>query len=258
MKFPFAPRCFCPDLESLHEAIPDHEFHHLLHVLRLSEGDAVVLFDGKGRYQTAHIVRRDKRRCELEAASAAALAPPPTPQITAGLAIAKHEAWHEQLALCVALGVSVIQPIVSERVEVRIREQEIEEKMSKWERVLIESAKQCASFYLPRLERPLGVEEFVSRAVESRHMIVASLEEGARPLGYFFDQVKHSSFVLLIGPEGDFSLREYALARDHGFWAVSLGSAILRCPVALTVLLSQLRYAFEDWERRKGARLGLV
>jgi 16S rRNA (uracil1498-N3)-methyltransferase len=239
-----APRCYCADLEKLHEAVSDHERHHLLHVLRLRAGDAVLLFDGKGRHRLASITLLDKKQFVLESTSAIEVAPQLSPCIFAALAIPKHDAWHEQLALCVALGVSVIQPIVSERVEMRIGERGIEEKMSKWERVLIESAKQCASFYLPRLERPMDFEKFVELPLQVGFKLIASLEANARPLREYLGKRSSPDFAVLIGPEGDFSPREYGLASEHGYLPVSMGASILRCPVALTVLLSQIRYAF--------------
>ncbi len=238
------PRCYCADLETLHEAIPDHERHHLLHVLRLRTGDEVLLFDGKGRHRLASIAFLDKKQFVLKPASPIEEAPQSSLHILAALAIAKHEAWHEQLALCVALGVSVIQPILSERVEARFSETQIQEKMEKWQRVLIESAKQCASFYLPRLERPMGFEKFVGLPLQVGCKFIASLEANAKPLREYLSRGSHTDFAVLIGPEGDFSSREYALASEHGYLPISLGSSILRCPVALTVLLSQIRYAF--------------
>jgi 16S rRNA (uracil1498-N3)-methyltransferase len=243
---PPAPRCYCPDLARLHDAVSESERHHLLHVLRLKEGDPLLLFDGAGHTQAAHIMRLDKKNFILAPAAPPQTYLRPAPSIIAALAIPKHDAWQEQLTLSVPLGISILQPLITARTETRLSAKQIQEKMGKWRRVLIESAKQSASAHIPELRPPIPFETYLQTSSPNTLSFVASLEETSKPIREILDPLTAppASISILIGPEGDFTPQEYASSYQHGYKAISLGSLILRCPLALAVIISQIRYRF--------------
>ncbi|MCS7063688.1 MAG: 16S rRNA (uracil(1498)-N(3))-methyltransferase [Methylacidiphilales bacterium] len=235
-------RAFCPHLHATPLTLPESEYHHLIHVLRVRPHHRAVLFNIQGQYLLAEITAVKKKHLSLTPLTPIRQYTLPPPRISAALALPKQDAWHDQLALSVPLGVHHIQPLLTARSEMHLSEKNLPNKIQKWHRILIESAKQSASFHIPTLSPPQPFHTFLSSSTASTK-IIASLEPHSKPLRDVLPTTT-DSISLLIGPEGDFTPEEYTEAYRHGYQPVSLGHSVLRCPLALSVLLSQIRFLF--------------
>jgi 16S rRNA (uracil1498-N3)-methyltransferase len=243
------------------------EAHHARDVLRMKHGEKAVLFNGRGREITAEIVdlaRDEIRFRKLHQAET----PPLRCRITLGQAIPKGKNMDLIVQKAVEIGASEIAPLISERTTVDIDQKEATRKQAKWQQVAIEAAKQCGQNWLPQVKPPRKLPEFFAdidvatglRPVRNRETshsdvattfnlrLIGSLQSDARHLKKILADYSSehgqlpSSVLMLVGPEGDFTPAELALARSHGCQPLTLGPIVLRVETAALYCLSILSY----------------
>ena len=265
-RFYISPENWNPDALTLSGS----EAHHCRDVLRMTHGDKAVLFNGRGIEITAEIVDLDGGQVRLRKLHESS-----TPllrcRITLGQAIPKRKNMELIVQKAVEVGASEIAPIISERTIVDLGAAEAEQKQAKWQAVAIEAAKQCGQNWLPHVHTPRKLKEFLEsveagaspaqRAVsqptrlplqknDSRYdlQLIGSLQPDAlhlkKILADFSSEHRYlpSSVLMLIGPEGDFTPAELALALSHGCRPITLGPIILRVETAAIYCLSILSY----------------
>jgi 16S rRNA (uracil1498-N3)-methyltransferase len=257
-RFYIAPEHWNPDTLVLRGS----EAHHARDVLRMKRGDRVVLFNGRGREVTAEII--DLGRDEIRLGKLHETETPPLRcRITLGQAIPKGKNMDLIVQKAVEIGAAEIAPLISERTIVDLDAKEGEQKRTKWQQVAIEAAKQSGQNWLPTVHAPLKLKDFFSgvatglRPVHTSHSDVAtsfdlrligSLQPDAvhlkRILSDYVDQHRDrpTSVLMLVGPEGDFTPAELALAKTHGCVPITLGPIILRVETAAIYCLSVLSY----------------
>ena len=150
----------------------------------------------------------------------------------------------------VEIGASEIAPIISDRTIVHVDSKSAGQKQSKWQQIAVEAAKQCGQNWLPHVHAPRKLSEFLSVAREKPFdlQLIGSLQPGAhhlkKVLADYSSEHQHrpESVLMLVGPEGDFTPAELALARRHGCQPITLGPIILRVETAAIYCLSILSY----------------
>jgi 16S rRNA (uracil1498-N3)-methyltransferase len=247
-RFYIAPENWNPDALSLHSA----EAHHARDVLRLKSGDKVVVFNGQGREITAEIVDVAKNEVRLRKLHVTET-PPLRCRIALAQAIPKGKNMDLIVQKAVEIGAAEIFPLISERTIVDLDPKEAAQKREKWQTIAIEAAKQCGQNWLPQVHEPQKLKSFFAVAPAFDFGLIGSLQPGAMHLkkiladyaaehGKTEDQVRPSSVLMLIGPEGDFTPAELALARSHGCLPLTLGPIVLRVETAAIYCLSILSY----------------
>ena len=137
------------------------EAHHARDVLRLTVGDQVVLFDGRGRERTAEISEIGRREMRLRVLQEKE-APTRPCRITLAQAIPKGKNMDLIVQKAVELGAAEIIPLISERTVVSLdSKKDREKKQAKWEQIAIEAMKQCGQSWLPEIRPPMGLSEFL-------------------------------------------------------------------------------------------------
>lgn len=220
-------------------ALSGDEAKHCSRVLRAKVGDFISVFDGEGRSAEAEIrsVARDRVALRL---GEFVVEPPPAVEVVLAQAVIKGKAMDWLLQKAVELGVSGIQPLATRHAVVHPGEG----KEEKWQRVVLESCKQCGRSRMPRVSPVLEFGDFLKKTPRETR-IIASLEAEAKPLrGVLSKMEGKGKLIVLVGPEGDFSPEEYAASLDFGCLPVSLGSAVLRSETAAIYCLSAATYAF--------------
>src|SRR6266542_4848234 len=139
-------------------ALSGAEAHHARDVLRMKQGEKLVLFNGRGREITAEIVDvsdeiRLRRLHEAET-------PPLKCRIILGQAIPKAKNMELIVQKAVEIGAAEIAPIISDRTIVQVDPENATQKQSKWQQIAIEAAKQCGQNWLPRVRAPRKLPEF--------------------------------------------------------------------------------------------------
>jgi 16S rRNA (uracil1498-N3)-methyltransferase len=225
------------------------EAHHAREVLRMKAGEKLVLFNGQGREITAEIVDLSGAELRLRKLHEAETQPLQC-RIVLGQAIPKGKNMELIVQKAVEIGAAEIAPIISDRTIVQIDSESAAQKQSKWRQIAIEAAKQSGQNWLPRVHTPRKLAEFFSMASEQSFdlRLIGSLQPDARHLKKILadyskeHELRPSSVLMLIGPEGDFTPAELSLARRHGCQPITLGPIILRVETASIYCLSILSY----------------
>ncbi|MBA2431770.1 MAG: 16S rRNA (uracil(1498)-N(3))-methyltransferase [Chthoniobacterales bacterium] len=238
-RFYIAPNEWNPDALVL----TGSEAHHARNVLRLAEGDKVVLFNGRGREITAAVTGTASRTVALRKLHESA-----TPllrcRITLAQAIPKGKNMDLIVQKAVEIGASEIAPILSDRTIVRLDEDDVAQKQAKWQTVAIEAAKQCGQNWLPQVAPPCTLAQFFAERHKFDLQLIGSLQSDTLHLKQVLSAYgnRPESVLMLIGPEGDFTPAELNLARRHGCRPITLGPIILRVETAAIYCLSVLSY----------------
>ena len=238
-RFYIPPSAWRLDRPSLDAA----EAHHAKDVLRLGVGDRITIFNGRGVEVLAEIVRFGKEGADLSMIQKHQTPPLPC-AITLGQAVPKGKNMDLIVEKATELGAVAIAPLLSERTVVQASAGEAERKAQKWQRVVIEAAKQCGQNWLPTVSTPRTPKDFFAAAEQFDLMLIASLQPGSLPIKRVLGemQVKPSKVLILVGPEGDFTPAEISMAISNGCRPVTLGPIILRTETAAIYSLSVLSH----------------
>ncbi len=260
-RFYIAPEDWDPDALTL----TGSEAHHARNVLRMERRAKLVAFDGQGHEITAEVVDLAGDEIRLRKLHEART-PPLKCRITLGQAIPKGKNMDLIVQKAVEIGASEIFPLISDRTIVDLDPKEAAQKQSKWQQVAIEAAKQCGQNWLPQVRMAQKLSDFFADDIvaalvpsaESKDRrltpaplqlrLIGSLQSDAQDLKKILAQYTSEhrrlppSVLMLIGPEGDFTPAELALARSQGCVPITLGPIILRVETAAIYCLSILSY----------------
>lgn len=223
------------------------EAHHALQVLRIQPGECVQVLDGAGHRLRCRVESAGRRTVSLAVLEREEVAAPRF-EITLMQALPKGKAAETIVEKATELGVSRIVPLISERVVVRLEADEAGLKAAKWRLVAIGAMKQCGLPWLPQIEAPVRLQEYLARPQRFELSLVASLQPGARhPREYLAAyQAEHgrrpASVGVWIGPEGDFTPEEVQAIETAGARPITLGPNVLRADTAAIYCLSILNY----------------
>lgn len=224
-------------------SLTDDEAAHCGRVMRKQPGDRIEIFDGEGRVAVSEITKVTKSIVEAQILSESRVEPFAT-AIHLFPALIKAEPFEWLLEKAVELGAASVQPVITERTVIHLDASQAEKKLAKWRRHMIESAKQCHTPFVPRLEAPKTFRSLVS-SIEAPLKLIPALSEHSRTLKQIMPASPPASIAVLIGPEGDFTAEEEAEAQQAGFVPVTLGPLVLRAETAaistLAILGHELR-----------------
>ncbi|MDG9926480.1 MULTISPECIES: 16S rRNA (uracil(1498)-N(3))-methyltransferase [unclassified Pseudomonas] len=221
--------------------LPEAQAHYIGRVLRHAAGDAVQLFDGSGREYLGELVEVGKKTVRVELREQLdGLAESPL-HIHLGQGLSRGERMDWAIQKATELGVTEITPIVSERCEVRLKDERADKRLAHWRQVAISACEQCGRSVLPTIHAPQTLAEWQA-GVQAElklvlHPVAAPLESHAKP----------QTLAFLIGPEGGLTDAEVEQAKGAGFQAARLGPRVLRTETAPVVALSVAQQLWGDF-----------
>jgi 16S rRNA (uracil1498-N3)-methyltransferase len=231
-----------PEWNAASPALDAGESHHALDVLRLEEGERVVVFDGQGGEATAQISAIQAKRAHLKLMSRSKSQALPC-AITLAQAVPKGKNMEFIIQKSVELGAARIAPLLSDRTVVQLDADDVDKKRQKWHETALEACKQCGQNWIPEIATPKSVKAFFDGGDKYDLMLIASLQPDARKIkDVLAEYPAVRSALVLVGPEGDFTPAELALAKSHGCRPVTLGPIILRTETAALYCLSVLAH----------------
>ena len=208
--------------------LPEEEAGHCIRVLRLTEGDEILLTDGKGFFFKAAISRAHPKHCEVNILEQ--WEQPALWNFNLHIAVAptKNMDRNEWLAeKATEIGFDELTFL-----NCRFSERKVI-KTERIEKILVSAIKQSLKARLPRLNEMTDFNSFIEKDFSGQKFI-AHCYEGEKPL--LKDVLKKGEDTLvLIGPEGDFSEEEVKKAIEKGFIPISLGKSRLRTETAALV-----------------------
>lgn len=208
--------------------LTEEESKHAVRVLRLSQGDQVTLVDGIGGWYDAEILDPHPKRTTLRILRVAENYEKPAYSLHVAVAPTKNiDRFEWFLEKATEVGVQEITPIISARSERK------EVKPDRLNKVLVAAMKQSLKAYLPKLHPAMSLQQFFDQTKEAKDVIktIAHCADGQKQYLQAICQPQ-SKYLILIGPEGDFSDQEIEQALALGYQPVSLGNSRLRTETA--------------------------
>lgn len=216
---------YTPDIIGEKYTLEESESKHCVRVLRYSKGDQLVMVDGKGGRYQAVITDPNPKRCAVEIFRAVPNFEKRNYRLHMAVAPTKNiDRFEWFLEKATEIGIDEITPLLCEHSERK------QIKIDRLEKVMVAAMKQSLKAFLPKLNNLTNFDSFLKNT-NFKNRFIAHCEEGEKP--YLFNVVEPKQNVLiLIGPEGDFSLSEIGAALENGFREISLGSSRLRTETA--------------------------
>lgn len=235
MQFPYF---YAPSLGLIHTSqnLEEETARHIAQVLRMKEGDLIHLTDGKGRVATAKIISIGKKTCGVFI-SEIQDSPTSIRKVTIAVSLLKNAGRFEWLLEKSAeLGINSIVPLVCKRTE---RQQFRQDRL---QNILVSAMLQSRQAWLTKLPNPVDYMDFIQETTYENRYIAHCGEEEKTSLSTLIKPNQKDSLVL-IGPEGDFTMDEIKSAIEKGFKPVSLGNTRLRTETAaITAAVISVQY----------------
>lgn len=229
--------------------LAEDEARHCTQVMRHREGDEIIVFNGVGNVARARIASVKKNAPALECIAVEHIEQPAV-RITLAPALIKADCWEWLLEKATELGVTEIQPLITERCVVKLGADDAARKHDKWQRLIIEACKQSRRAWVPGLHPVRRLDEWCGAdganwANQADLSLVAALDKSALPIKRVVNQVHIPKTArLIIGPEGDFTPAELQHIIAQGFTPITLGPLTLRAETAsisaLAILTAEL------------------
>ncbi len=215
-------------------------------VLRMQPGDRITLFNGLGDTEgehsaTIHAMGRSNVSVVVGGFVATHTEPVRAVHLAIGMPANDRMDWLVEKAT--ELGVTTIQPLMTERSVLRLSGERADKKIAHWQGVAIAASEQCGRSRVPLVHAPLALTGYLKTCFEAKldarsARLLLSLQPGTQALAGFIE--KHDAFTLLGGPEGGLSPTEEAAAHAAGFTAMTLGPRVLRSETAPLAALACL------------------
>jgi 16S rRNA (uracil1498-N3)-methyltransferase len=224
------------------------EARHIQKVLRLKRGDEIILFDGKGMEYWGTVEMQRFHRITVKVKKTNTPRTESPIEVILGQGLLKGDKMDYVLQKTTEMGVSAIFPFIASRTVPKLGGEQAERRWRRWERIVVESAKQCGRTVPPRVESIRDLVSILEWPVRDLVKLILwekeemSLKDRVRQIDR-----KSAKFLFLVGPEGGFSEGEISAAKGNGFIPVGMGPRILRSETAGVAMLSILQYEFGDW-----------
>ena len=239
------PRIYQASIYTLHETVKlsDDAFGHLIRVLRLKEGDQVVLFNGEEAFQyQAKLINVSKKQAYAEILTKDVIDNESPLNIHLGQGISRGDRMDFTLQKSVELGVNTITPLFTERCGVKLNAERLEKKRQQWQKIVISACEQSGRASIPVVAEPMLLVDWLKQETsalkinlhpKAQHSIMSLPMENTR-------------VRLLIGPEGGLSDEEISQANENDFVDVLLGPRVLRTETAALTAITALQCRFGD------------
>ncbi|HEZ5140626.1 TPA: 16S rRNA (uracil(1498)-N(3))-methyltransferase [Neisseria meningitidis] len=239
------PRFHLPENLSVGQTVnlPDNIVRHL-NVLRIRPNENITLFDGKGKAHAARLTILEKRRAEAEILREETADTESPLNITLIQSISSGDRMDFTLQKSVELGITAIQPVISERCIVRLDGERAAKRLARWQEIVISACEQSGRNTVPPVLPIIGYREALDKMPSESTKLIMSINR-ARKLG----DIHHPSgaIVFMVGPEGGWTEQEEQQAFDAGFQAVTLGKRILRTETAALAALAAMQTLWGDF-----------
>ncbi|PTO62423.1 16S rRNA (uracil(1498)-N(3))-methyltransferase [Vibrio splendidus] len=238
------PRIHHP--ERIHQlgslALGEDAAGHVGRVLRMKEGQDVLLFDGSGAEFPATIAEVSKKSVTVNVTERIERSSESPLDLHLGQVISRGDKMEFTIQKSVELGVNTITPLISERCGVKLDTKRFEKKLAQWQKIAIAACEQSGRNTVPVIRPIMQLEEWCSEPSEALKL---NLHPRAK---YSINTLPEpiSKVRLLIGPEGGLSAEEIGMTEQYKFEETLLGPRVLRTETAALTAITALQVRFGD------------
>lgn len=238
------PRIYHPELLSTGVEIylSDDAANHVGRVLRMSNGQALQLFDGSNQVFDAIITEASKKTVKVSILDGKLSDHESPLNLHLGQVMSRGEKMEFTIQKSVELGVNTITPLLSERCGVKLDIERLEKKLQQWKKIAISACEQCGRNRIPEVRPVMSLETWCAENDGSLKLNLhprASHSINTLPLPV--EKVR-----LLIGPEGGLSAEEIEMTAKYQFTDILLGPRVLRTETTALTAITALQVRFGD------------
>ena len=213
------------------------ESKHIIKVLRKTQGDILHITNGKGWLFDVEINQADIKRCEAKILSKSLQSKRNFKLHMAVAPTKMNDRFEWFLEKATEIGIEEITPIICDHSERKVV------KLDRFEKILQSATKQSLNCYLPKLNEAISFNEFIKQKFEGQLFIAHC--ENTNKISLRKAIKSGLDTTILIGPEGDFSVKEIEIATKNKFIPVTLGETRLRTETAAIVACHSIAYSNE-------------
>ncbi|WP_301098914.1 16S rRNA (uracil(1498)-N(3))-methyltransferase [Otariodibacter sp.] len=239
------PRVYHPErlLGKDHCFLSEDATNHIGRVLRMNEGEKIILFDGSNHVFNATIHHVSKKQIEVTIDSNVFDDRESSLPIHLGQVISRGDRMEFTIQKSVELGVNIITPLWSERCGVKLEGERQEKKIQQWQKIAIAACEQCGRNVIPQIRPIMKLTDWCK---EQDQMLKLNLHPRASYTIKLLPTPPKSGVRLLIGPEGGLSPEEIVMTEQEGFTEVLLGKRVLRTETASLATITALQVLYGD------------
>ena len=227
---------YTPDISQNTYTLNEEESKHCVRVLRLSKGTIVNLVDGVGGFYTAEITDDHPKKVSLSILSVETEFHKRNNYLHIAVAPTKNiDRMEWFLEKATELGIDEITPIITDRSERRVV------KDDRLNKVITSAVKQSIKAYHPKLNEAISFDDFLKQPFDGQQLIAHCIDDQKKE---YISALVHpqEKYLILIGPEGDFTAEEVNLALNKGFKPLTLGENRLRTETAALAVCFEINY----------------
>lgn len=218
--------------------------NYLIAVLRLGEGDGLLVFNGRDGEWRADITDASRKAARL-VVRGLTRPQPPTPDLHLLFAPLKHARLDYMVQKAVEMGAGALRPVITRRTQVaRVN-------LERMRANVVEACEQCGVITVPRVDEPIALDRVLAgwESDEPGRRLVFCDEDDHRngPLAALAG-LAPGPLAVLIGPEGGFDADERQRLRAMpDVTAIPLGPRVLRADTAAVAALAVVQAVLGDW-----------
>ncbi|SFN38162.1 16S rRNA (uracil(1498)-N(3))-methyltransferase [Xenorhabdus japonica] len=238
------PRIYHPELLSTGTEIylSDDAANHVGRVLRMSNGQALQLFDGSNQVFDVELTETSKKMVKVSILDGKLSDHESPLNLHLGQVMSRGEKMEFTIQKSVELGVNTITPLLSERCGVKLDAERLEKKLQQWKKIVISACEQCGRNRIPEIRPVMPLEAWCTENDGSLKLnLHPRASHSINTLPFPVEKVR-----LLIGPEGGLSAEEIEMTAKHQFTDILLGPRILRTETTALTAITALQVRFGD------------
>lgn len=245
-------RFYCQNLDLTQDIITitdPNEIHHIKNVLRLKKHTEIKILSDNNLAVKARLVEITAHAITAEKVEDLQPIESTQTHITLACAIPKKGKFELIIEKTTELGIAEIFPMLTQRTEINISADRAANKQQRFIKIAQNAAKQSNRNSVPTVHAFIQFHECLAQLKSERFLIlIPSLEEESQTLKSVYSDFLTDTaesiterIAILIGPEGDFTKEEYALAKEAGCIPVTLGPTVLKVETAAITAVAYLR-----------------
>lgn len=224
------------------------DVNHIKNVLRMRQGERILLSDGEDREYVCEILGYENDEVQTKILDLHGPSRELPIKVNLYQGLAKGDKMETVIQKMVELGAYRIVPVVTKRAVVKLDAKKAKAKVARWNAISESAAKQSKRGIIPEVAEVMSFQEALQEAQELDTVVIPY--EEAKNMDYtrkIITGIEQGQAVgIFIGPEGGFAKEEVEMAEKAGALPITLGKRILRTETAGMALMSVLMFAMEE------------